>query len=108
MKKIIKKNYILIILILITLLYIFLTSNLPSYLFDNLPVYQPIARLSDSMAESMRMLADIQRIKGELPGLDCGSCGAPTCRALAEDIVKGLSNIDKCLIKKCKDQECGK
>ena len=52
----------------------------------------------------MRMLADIQRIKGELPGLDCGSCGAPTCRALAEDIVKGQSCIDKCLIKKCKDK----
>lgn len=74
------------------------------FLFDNLPVYQPISRLSDSMAESMRMLADIQRIKGELPGLDCGSCGAPTCRALAEDIVKGLSSVDKCLIKKCKDK----
>ncbi|MBO5089380.1 MAG: 4Fe-4S binding protein [Clostridia bacterium] len=74
------------------------------FLFDNLPVYQPISRLSDSMAESMRMLSDIQRIKGELPGLDCGSCGAPTCRALAEDIVKGLSSIDKCLIKKYKDK----
>ncbi len=78
------------------------------FLFDNLPVYQPISRLSDSMAESMRMLSDIQRIKGELPGLDCGSCGAPTCRALAEDIVKGLSDIDKCLIKKCKDLGCSK
>ena len=78
------------------------------FLFDNLPVYHPISRLSDSMAESMRMLSDIQRIKGELPGLDCGSCGAPTCRALAEDIVKGLSDIDKCLIKKCKDQGCSK
>lgn len=73
------------------------------FLFDNLPNYYPISRLSDSMAESMRMLADIQRIKGELPGLDCGSCGAPTCRALAEDVVKGQSSIDKCLIKLCKD-----
>ena len=78
------------------------------FLFDNLPVYQPISRLSDSMAESMRMLSDIQRLKSELPGLDCGSCGAPTCRALAEDVVKGLSDIDKCLIKKCKDQGCAK
>ena len=73
------------------------------FLFDNLPNYYPISRLSDSMAESMRMLADIQRIKGNLPGLDCGSCGAPTCRALAEDVVKGQSSIDKCLIKLCKD-----
>jgi iron only hydrogenase large subunit-like protein len=73
---------------------------LPSeFLFNDLPTYQPISRLSDSMAESMRMMADIQRIKSELPGLDCGSCGAPNCRALAEDIVKGHSSIDKCLIK---------
>lgn len=77
---------------------------LPSeFLFNDLPTYQPISRLSDSMAESMRMMADIQRIKSELPGLDCGSCGAPNCRALAEDIVKGHSSIDKCLIKLHKD-----
>ncbi len=74
-----------------------------NFLFDDLPNYHPISRLSDSMAESMRMLSDIQRIKGELPGLDCGSCGAPTCRAFAEDIVKGQSSADKCLIKMCKD-----
>lgn len=77
---------------------------LPSeFLFDDLPTYQPISRLSSSMAESMRMMADIQRLKGELPGLDCGSCGAPNCRAFAEDIVKGQSTIDKCLIKKHND-----
>ena len=73
---------------------------LPSeYLFNDLPTYQPISRLSDNMIESMRMMADIQRIKADLPGLDCGSCGAPNCRALAEDIVKGHSTIEKCLIK---------
>ncbi len=77
---------------------------LPSeFLFDDLPTYQPISRLSSSMAESMRMMADIQRLKSELPGLDCGSCGAPNCRAFAEDIVKGHTTIDKCLIKKHND-----
>lgn len=79
---------------------------LPSeFLFDNLPTYHPVSRLSDSMAESMRMMADIQRIKASLPGLDCGSCGAPNCRALAEDIVKGHSNIEKCLIRLHKNGE---
>ncbi len=73
---------------------------LPSeFLFDNLPAYQPISRLSDSMAESMRMMADIQKIKASLPGIDCGSCGAPNCRAFAEDIVKGNSSLEKCLIR---------
>ncbi len=73
---------------------------LPSeFLFDDMPTYRPISRLSASMAESMRMMADIQKIKETLPGIDCGSCGAPNCRALAEDIVKGQSNIEKCLIR---------
>ena len=50
------------------------------------------------MAESMRMMADIQKLRASLPGIDCGSCGAPTCRAFAEDVVKGNANIDDCLI----------
>ena len=70
------------------------------YLFDELPEYQPISRLSDNIAESMRMMADIQKLKNSLPGIDCGSCGAPTCRAFAEDVVKGLAPLENCLILK--------
>ena len=68
------------------------------YLFNELPEYQPISRLSSSMAESMRMMADIQKLRGTLPGIDCGSCGAPTCRAFAEDVIKGNAKLDDCLI----------
>ncbi len=68
------------------------------YLFEDLPVYQPITRLSDSIAESMRMMADIQKLKSTLPGIDCGSCGAPTCRAFAEDVVKKQSCVTDCPI----------
>ena len=68
------------------------------YIFNELPEYQPITRLSDSMAESMRMMADIQKLKGELPGIDCGACGAPTCRAFAEDIIKGNCSVSECPI----------
>ena len=68
------------------------------YLFDELPEYSPIARLGDSMAESMRMMADIQKLKCELPGIDCGACGAPSCKAFAEDVVKKLASPDGCLI----------
>lgn len=77
------------------------TQYIPdSYIFNELPEYQPITRLSESMAESMRMMADIQKLKGELPGIDCGACGAPTCRSFAEDIVKGNSSINSCPILK--------
>ena len=76
-----------------------------SYLFNTLPEYLPISRLSDNMAESMRMMADIQKIKKSLPGTDCGSCGAPTCRAFAEDVVAGRANRTDCVIEKCKKLE---
>ena len=66
--------------------------------FEQLPEYQPISRLSDSIAQSMRMMADIQALRGRLPGLDCGACGAPTCRAFAEDVVRGEASEDGCLV----------
>ncbi len=72
-------------------------------LFEELPVYKPISRLSDSMHESMRMMAEIQKLREQLPCIDCGSCGAPNCRAFAEDIVKKQADISDCLIKRNKE-----
>ena len=46
----------------------------------------------------MRMMAEIESIASDLPGLDCGSCGAPTCMAFAEDIVKNETNADECTV----------
>ena len=69
------------------------------YLFDDLPEYMPISRLSDSIAKSMRMLADIHSFKDTLPGIDCGSCGAPTCRAFAEDVIKKLACPEDCRLR---------
>lgn len=71
------------------------------YFFNDLPEYKPISRLSDSMAESMRMMADIQKLRKALPGIDCGSCGAPTCRAFAEDVIKGQADVKDCIL--CKN-----
>ncbi len=68
------------------------------YFFNEIPEYQPIAQLGNSVAESMRMLADIQSLRASLPGLDCGACGAPTCRAFAEDVVKGTAKPDACVV----------
>ena len=68
------------------------------YLFEDLPKYKPITRLGNSLAESMRMMADIQKLKSTLPGIDCGACGAPTCRAFAEDVVKNNARLEDCRI----------
>jgi len=74
------------------------------YLFEDLPNYRPISRLGNSIAESMRMMADIQKLKATLPGIDCGACGAPTCRAFAEDVVKKTACPEDCRIK-CNGQK---
>ncbi len=72
----------------------------PMYFFDEFPEYKPISRLSDNFAESMRMMAEIQELRSNLPGIDCGSCGAPTCRAFAEDCIKGQSDLSGCKLMK--------
>ena len=68
------------------------------YLFDKLPEYAPITRLSNNLAESMRMMADIQKFRASLPGIDCGACGAPNCRAFAEDVIRGKTHCESCPI----------
>ena len=72
------------------------------YFFENMPTYRPIQRLSENFAESLRMMADIQKLRDVLPGIDCGACGAPTCRAFAEDVVRGNVKRDGCPVEKSK------
>ncbi|MBQ3562371.1 MAG: 4Fe-4S binding protein [Clostridia bacterium] len=57
----------------------------------------PVFRLGATPKESMEMMQKIDEIAEALPGLDCGSCGAPSCRALAEDIVRGVANERDCI-----------
>ena len=72
------------------------------YFFENMPTYRPIQRLSENFAESLRMMADIQKLRDILPGIDCGACGAPTCRAFAEDVIRGNVIRDGCPVEKSK------
>ena len=60
--------------------------------------YVPPYRLSEDRFEAMRMMAEIEKIYTLLPQIDCGSCGAPTCRAFAEDVVKGECRFDDCIV----------
>lgn len=59
--------------------------------------YEPVFRLGATPKESMEMMQQIDSIAEHLPGLDCGSCGAPTCRALAEDVVRGVAHERDCI-----------
>ncbi|MBQ2709612.1 MAG: 4Fe-4S binding protein [Clostridia bacterium] len=68
------------------------------YFRDEVFEYDPTSLLSDDRKTAMRMMSDIESIRCGLPGLDCGSCGAPTCMAFAEDIVKNETTADECTV----------
>ncbi len=68
------------------------------YFHEKTVEYNPYSLLSDDRKTAMRMMSEIECIHKDLPGLDCGSCGAPTCMAFAEDIVKNETNVDECTV----------
>jgi len=64
--------------------------------------YKPqddLLRLGEDISDAINKMRQIELILEELPGIDCGSCGAPNCRALAEDIVRGEAKMTDCIFK---------
>lgn len=58
-----------------------------------------VLSLDKNINKAMEMMEQIEKIEASLPGLDCGSCGAPSCHAMAEDIVKGSAKETECIFK---------
>jgi len=54
-------------------------------------------KLDENMSKAMLKMERANRIMCFLPGIDCGSCGAPSCQALAEDVVQGKAAISHCI-----------
>ncbi len=58
-----------------------------------------ILKLDEDMNLAIQKMESIDIIHKSLPGLDCGACGAPRCRVLAEDIVQGQADQIDCIFK---------
>ncbi|MEG1157954.1 MAG: (Fe-S)-binding protein, partial [Christensenellaceae bacterium] len=56
-----------------------------------------IMKLDDDRYVALQKIQQIEELVQKLPGMDCGSCGAPSCRSLAEDIVRGYANEIDCI-----------
>lgn len=59
----------------------------------------PALQLNTDRHQAIEMSRKIKEIAKTLPGLDCGSCGAPSCKALAEDIVRGEARESDCIFR---------
>lgn len=83
-------------------------ENLQQVLGWDAPLeFVPVMELDSNMLAAMEKMARIEEIVGQLEGLDCGSCGAPSCRALAEDVVRGMASIEDCVFYGRSQKNCG-
>jgi len=57
---------------------------------------KPAMQLDDDISVAMEKLTQLDKIMKQLPGLDCGACGAPNCSCLAEDIIQGKAQLTDC------------
>lgn len=60
-------------------------------------LYEPVFKIGNNMHDSIKKMVRVEELCDRFPGLDCGSCGAPTCKALAEDIVRGVAKEEDCI-----------
>ena len=74
-------------------------SMLNKYPIKNDEPFRPneAGRLDGNLGEAMRKMARMNHVLQRLPGYDCGSCGSPTCRSFAEDIVQGECHEMECI-----------
>lgn len=54
-------------------------------------------RLDENLQTAMEKLRRIDETVKRFPGIDCGSCGSPSCLALAEDVVQGNARETDCI-----------
>jgi Na+-translocating ferredoxin:NAD+ oxidoreductase RNF subunit RnfB len=55
--------------------------------------------LSSDLSEAMNRLKQMKAIFAELPHIDCGACGRPSCKAMAEDVAREQGEITDCIFK---------
>lgn len=86
------------------------TEDVPVSLMTKYPLYfdkpiepNSVMKLDDNLVVAMEKMERMNAILDSLPGYDCGSCGSPTCRTFAEDVVRGYCSETSC-IHKLKDQ----
>lgn len=74
-------------------------SLLPKDMAWDMPIEAlPIFKLDTDFKKALEKMSRIEEISQTLPGINCGACGAPTCRVLAEDIVNDKAEVSRCVV----------
>ncbi len=54
-------------------------------------------QLDEDFEQAFIKMQKLEEVRQQLPGLDCGICGAPSCKAFAEDVAKNKASITRCI-----------
>jgi iron only hydrogenase large subunit-like protein len=68
------------------------------YFFENPILPRPTKYFDTDLVTSIKRIRESERIYMRLPQIDCGCCGAPTCKAFAEDVVRGDAELTDCIL----------
>ena len=61
------------------------------------PQPMPPKPLSSNLTRAITKMKRKEELISALPGLDCGLCGAPTCRDFADDVVREEAELTDCV-----------
>jgi len=67
------------------------------YLLEGPVLPRPTKYFDTDLETSIKRMKESERVLQKLPQTDCGCCGAPTCMAFAEDLVRGEAKLDDCI-----------
>ena len=59
--------------------------------------YNPVMELAADPKKAMEIMLRIDEIESKLPGIDCASCGSPSCACFAQDVALGKSKMSDCV-----------
>ncbi len=62
------------------------------------PEINPVQRFSSDRKTAIRLMSESASFFETLPEIDCGYCGAPNCRAFADDVVTGRARPEECVV----------
>lgn len=64
--------------------------------------------LDTDIGKALEKMEKIERLKVQLPQIDCGVCGAPTCEAFATDVVCDRAHLHSCVFYRIHLEQNGK
>ncbi|MBZ5495065.1 MAG: 4Fe-4S binding protein [Acidobacteriia bacterium] len=67
------------------------------YFLENPVMPRPTKYFDTDLETSIKRMKESERVFQKLPQTDCGCCGAPTCMAFAEDLVRGEAKLENCI-----------